>query len=422
MTLRSRALAGLRLPAVAFIVLAASRAAAQVPSTSATQAAIGTPLTYAAALSLATTRNLALEAARRQRAIREAAVRIARQIPNPDVIVEVTRDVPHQIASFNLPVEIGGKRSRRVDLAREELTLAEVDVQTEMRAVRRDLRQSFYALMAADEQVELAESVLDIARRVRDAAQARFETGAAPRLDVLQADLGAARAETDLDLARSTRIAAQASLNGVLNASPQEARVVAGSLTDNTTVPAYNRALAIALTSNVDLTRIDREIAVEQRRGDLVRAERIPTPVFTVGGVFNAPGEFTAGLSGAVGIGLPIFSRNQGEIAESIAAASKLRAERDATRRTIENEVFGTLARIDARRRQVDAYRQRLVPTASNLESLAEESYRAGRTSVLAVFDAQRSLRDFRRDATQAALDLQFSIADLEQLLGTSLP
>ena len=386
------------------------------------QPAVTRPLTFDAALALATARNLGLEAARRQRAIREATVRAAGQIPNPDIAVEVTRDVPHQSVIFSLPVEVGGKRSRRVDLAKEELTLADVDVQREIRAIRRDVRQSFYALVAADAQAQLADSVREIARRVRDAAQARFDAGAAPRLDVLQADLGVTRAEIDLELAGSIRAAAQASLNAVLNLPPQQTLVADGHLTDRTAAPGYERAFAIAMASNVDLVRLDREIAIEQRRLDLLHAEKLPTPVFSVGGIFNAPGEFNAGLSGGVGIGLPIFSRNQGEIAESIARTSQLRAERDGRHRNIDNDVFGTLARIDARRKQVDAYTDRLVPTAANLEQLAEESYRAGRTSVLAVFDAQRSLRDFRRDALQAALELQFSLADLEELLGTSLP
>ena len=72
-----------------------------------------------------------------------------------------------------------------------------------------------------------------------------------------------------------------------------------------------------------------------------------------------------------------------------------------------------------AKRRQVDAYEQRLVPIATDLESLAEESYRAGRSSVLALLDAQRSLRDLRREALQASLDLQISLAELEEILGT---
>src|SRR5207244_7053651 len=97
--------------------------------------------------------------------------------------------------------------------------------------------------------------------------------------------------------------------------------------------------------SNVDLVRLDREIEIEQRRLDLLKAERTPVPVFSVGGVFNAPPEFTAGLRAAVSIGVPIFSRNQGEIAGSIATSSQLRGERDAIRRDLENSVFGTSAR-----------------------------------------------------------------------------
>ena len=382
---------------------------------------ISAPLSLEQALEMANVRNLGLEAARRQRAIREAAIRTARQIPNPDVSAEVTRDTPHEVLSLSLPVEIGGRRGRRVDLAREELTLAEVDVQTELRDIRREVRVAFYSVVAADERVRLAESVLDITRRLRDAAQARFDAGAAPRLEVLQADLGVTRAETDLDLAQGTRVAAQASLNAVLNLPPQQATPVTGRMSDHLTLVTYDEALAFATASNIDLLALDRQMAIEERRLALVRAERTPTPVFSVTGNFNSPGEYTAAGGAGISMTLPLFSRNQGEIAQSIATSSQLRAKRDALRRDIENNVFGTVAKIDAQRRQVDAYTQRLVPTVTNLASLAEESYRAGRTSVLAVFDAQRSLRDLSREALQAELDLQASLADLEALVGTAI-
>jgi outer membrane protein TolC len=38
---------------------------------------------------------------------------------------------------------------------------------------------------------------------------------------------------------------------------------------------------------------------------------------------------------------------------------------------------------------------------------------------VLNVLDAQRTVRDVRGEALQAALDVQTSIAELEELLGT---
>jgi cobalt-zinc-cadmium efflux system outer membrane protein len=379
-------------------------------------------LTYEQALDLATSRNLNVEAARRARGIRAAAVRTARQIPNPDVSVELTQDLPHQLFTIGVPVEIGSKRRRRIDLAQEELTLADIDLRTELRAVRREVRQAFYTVVAADERTRLAESIREIAGRVRDAAQARFEAGAAPRLEVLQADLGVTRADTDVELARSVRAAAQATLNAVLNLPPQQTIMASGGLSDHLAAISYDQALALALQSNVDLANLDRQIAVEQRRLQLLRAERTPTPVFSVFGLFNNPPEFTSGTGLAVGMTLPLFSRNQGEIAQSIATSSQLRARREATVRTVENDVFGTIARIDAQRRQLEAYEQRLVPTATDLEALAEESYRAGRTSVLGVFEAQRSLRDLRREALQAALDLQLSLADLEEILGTPIP
>jgi outer membrane protein, heavy metal efflux system len=403
---------------VAFIVAVACGAGAP---NALGQAVPSAPLSYEQALALATSRNLNLDAARRQRAIRQAGIRTARQAPNPGVAAEVSRDTPHQVFTFDLPVELGGKRARRIDLATEELTLADVDLQTELRAVRRDLRQAFYSLIAADERVRLDESILDIARRFREAAQGRFDAGAVPRLEVLAADLGVTRAETELELARSTRAASQASLNSVLNLPPQQALAVTGSLSDRLATISYEQAVTLASSSNTDLLSLDRQIAVEERRILLLRAERTPTPVFSVSALFNNPPEFTAGPAAGVSVEIPLFSRNQGQIAASIATTSQLRAKRDATRRAVENAVYGTIARIDAQRRQLEAYQQRLVPTATDLEALAEESYRAGRTSVLGVLDAQRSLRDLTREALQAALDLQLSLADLEELLGTEI-
>jgi len=237
----------------------------------------------------------------------------------------------------------------------------------------------------------------------------------------MAADLTVTRAETDIELARSVRVASQATLDAVLNFPPQQVLAVTGTLYEHAPVIAYEQALAMATTSNVDLVLLDRQIAVEARRLDLLRAERTPTPILSAGALFNNPPDFNVGSRFGVSVGVPLFSRNQGEIAASIATTGQLRMRREATLRTVENQVYGTLARVDAARRQVDAYDQRLVPTATELQTLAEESYRAGRISVLGLLDAQRSLRDLRREALQAGLDLQIAFADLEEVLGTPI-
>src|SRR5262249_42762210 len=162
-----------------------------------------------------------------------------------------------------------------------------------------------------------------------------FETGAAPRLEVLAADLGVTRAETDLDLARSQQVAARAGLNAVLNLPPAQPTLIVWALADAGPPIAYEPVLTQALASNTDLLTLARKIAVEQKRVALLRAERTPTPVFSVHTLFNSPPDFNTGVGFAVNVDLPLFARNQGPIAESIATTSQLRARREDTQRDV---------------------------------------------------------------------------------------
>jgi cobalt-zinc-cadmium efflux system outer membrane protein len=84
----------------------------------------------------------------------------------------------------------------------------------------------------------------------------------------------------------------------------------------------------------------------------------------------------------------------------------------------VEAKVFAAHARAQAQRARVAAYRETLVPTATTIESLAEEGYRLGRSPVLAVLDAQRTLRDAKIEYLESLLSLQSALADLEDVLG----
>ena len=375
------------------------------------------PLTFQSALDLAVANNLDLAAARRGRAVREAEVRAAGQHPNPDLVFESTKDTPHQMLSLDIPFE-PWKRSRRIDLAREELKLSDVDDAAAIAALRRSVRLAFYGLLAAEEAATLAQSMVDVAARVHEVAQARFEEGAAPRLDVMQAELGLARAKADLELVRSARLSAQAELNGLLNRSPTQPLAVAGDTAESAPLPPVDQAAARAAAGNAELRAAEREVAIEDRRLGLLKAERVPTPVFSLGAVFNAPGEFDVGYRAGLSLAVPIFDRGQGQVAGSLARADQARTRRDALRRSVEAKAFAAHARAKAQRARAAAYRETLVPTATTIESLAEEGYRLGRSPVLAVLDAQRTLRDAKIEYLESLLSLQSALADLEEVLG----
>jgi cobalt-zinc-cadmium efflux system outer membrane protein len=398
-------------------LLAAALVGALAACASASAAAEEAPLTFQQALELAIANNLELAAARRGRAVREAELQAAGQHPNPDLVFESTKDTPHQMLSLDVPFE-PWKRSRRIDLAREELLLSDVEDAAALQALRRSVRMAFYGLLAAEEAAALTQSMQEVADRVREVAQARFDEGAAPRLDVMQADLGRARAKAELDLARSARRSAQAELNAVLNRPAAQPLAVAGDMADAAPLPSLEEATARAAAGNAELAAAEREVAIEGRRLDLFKSERVPTPVFSLGAVFNAPGEFDVGYRAGLSLAVPLFSRNQGEIAGSLARGEQARFRRDALRRAVEARVYAAHARAEARRAQVTSYRDTLMPTATLIESLAEEGYRLGRNPILAVLDAQRGLRDVKGEYFSALLSLQSAFADLEDVLG----
>jgi cobalt-zinc-cadmium efflux system outer membrane protein len=378
-------------------------------------------LTFRAAMDLAISTNLELAAVRRARAIRQAEVRAAGQWANPEFSAEITRDSPHGDLVIGFPVDIGGVRSRRVAVAKEGLAMADVDEAAALKDLRRKVRLAFYGLLAADERLVLADSMLKVAGRIKEVAQARFEEGAAPRLDVMEADLIVVRVRTEMDLARSERRAAQADLNALLNRPPGMTVALTGEASDIPALPTMDRATAEALASNLELRALDREAAIENRQLSLLKAERIPTPTFSVGAALNAPGEFDVGAHAGVSLAIPLFSRNQGEIAGSLARTDTIKARREAIRRQVEAAVFAALERVTAQRARVEAYRATLVPTATTIQGLVEESYRLGRDSILTTLVAQRALRDVRTEYLEALLALQAAVADLEDILGAPI-
>jgi outer membrane protein, heavy metal efflux system len=379
------------------------------------------PLTYRTVLELATSRNLELAAVRKSKAVRQAEVQTARQWANPEFSAEVTRDTPHGDLALGFPLDISGRRSSRIAAAKAGLALADIDEAQALRQLRRDARLGFYGVLAADEELRLSEEAVGVARRFRDVVQAQVDEGAVPRLDLMQAELGVIRATADLDLARSACRAARADLNALLNQPPTAVLALAGDIGDAPVLPTLDRASASALANNVDLRALDGDAAVEIAGLGVLKAERVPAPVVSVGSALNAPGEFSVGAHAGVTLDVPLFSRNQGEMAGARARIDSLKARRDALCRQVESKAYAALERATAQRARAAAYRGSLLNTATELEHLAEESYRLGRSDVLAALDAQRSLRDVKHEYLQALLDLQAAIADLEDVLGASL-
>src|SRR5213076_450321 len=102
-----------------------------------------------AALAAAEAHNPTLAAARLGRAADLAGIDVARQRPNPEASFEAGRDTPHEVFSVGVPLEFGGKRARRVDVATATLARTTAEIAVRSLEVRRDVRLAYFELVAS---------------------------------------------------------------------------------------------------------------------------------------------------------------------------------------------------------------------------------------------------------------------------------
>ena len=386
-------------------------------------------LTIAEALDLAEKQNLDLMAARARRAVAQAGVHVAGQRPNPTGSVSVSRDAPHEGVLVDQPAEIGPKRGRRIEVARQESALTEADISALEKQVRRRVRDTYFGLAHVRGTTARQADVLKLAQRLLDIAQARFQAGDVAQLEVTQAELEVARAQADLQLALQEERVALSELNSLLNEPGQTDWDLGDALTVQIVTPPLPDLLARAASSNAEIVRITQEQKVEQSNTALLKAERIPDLGLQFGVDLNNPGPpgqintggYMVGARGGLSMELPIFSRKQGEIAESLATQRVLEGELAAARRSLDASVSSAYFDLQARQAQAQIYKDTVLPSSRRLEDMAEESYRAGKANLLFVLTAQRDVQQVERDYLDSLLALHSAFAQLEEAVGSPL-
>lgn len=334
--------------------------------------------------------------------------------------MEVARETPHWAFAGSVPLELSGKRQRRIDVATATLAVTEADTARITADVRAEVRRAYYQAVAAGRRMTIAHELEAIAARARDAAQDRFQTGAAPRLDALQAGLALSQAQNDVAAALGDATAARAELNALL-AYPLDAAPPLADPLEAGPLPTAQAAIQLALAGNAELDVLQKRIEEERARVALAKAMRRADPSVTGTLTYDAPGEFVFGWRAAAAVALPIFTTGRPEIAVAEATLKRAMADREARVAQIDGAVNAAVARAAAARQSAARYQQQILPASLQVEQMAEESYRAGQTGLPAYLQTVQAAREIRQRALQAGLDYQLALADLERAMGIPL-
>src|SRR5436309_3953998 len=401
---------------------AAPRASPQAPPPPASPpASPAPPLTLDEAFALASANNREITAARLRRAIDLAGVDVAREPPNPDLRYEQAKETPHQSLTASQPIELGGKRGRRIALAEAVMRTGEAELARTLAEVRAEVRRAYYGLAATQTRLAIALDLQGIARRARDVASERHEAGAVARLEVVQAELNLDEAENEAAAVAGERDASRAELNSLIGRDPRAPTQVVEDLAD-VTLPAAEAAAAAAMAGNAELAVLDRQTAEAVARAALARAQQVPDPTLEGAVTHDAPGEFVWGWRYAVAIAVPIFTRHRAAVRVEEATIAQLKAQREALVQRLEGAVGAALVRASTQRQQYMRYRDQILPRSREVEAMAEESYRAGQTNLVALLQALQAAREARAKAVQAAYDYQVALAELQRAAAVGPP
>ena len=405
------ALRWLAIPAV--MLLLASPAGAQAPP--------ATALTLQGAIDRALAANPTIAAARLTSAVNMAGLAVASEWPNPEATVEFERETPKQAFGIALPVELGGKRSKRIAVGQATIRAGQAAIAATIAQVRNDVRRAYFDVLVADARLTVLREVRDLSQRVRDAAQTRFDAGESPRLEVLQAGLSLAAAENESLASEGTAVAARTRLNVLLGA-PLDTSVLLSTALDAGGPIAMDAVLDLARTGSTELIAIDRQI--DQQRAKLMLAEalRVPDLIPAATLTHDSPPEFVYGWRAGVGVTLPIFTSHKAGVLVEQTTLDQLMASRQAALLRIAGEVTAAGVAAEAQRQTYLRYRDLILPQAQQVEQLAQDSYQLGQTGLAALLQALQASRDVRLRSLDTMAQFQAALADLERAIGAPLP
>jgi outer membrane protein TolC len=382
------------------------------------------------AIAEALNRNAQLEIAREQTAQARARRVTAISVPDPTLTAAYDQEAGPLTfgGAASRPVAIGltvpfpdkFRLNNRIGLA--DIGASESNYRLQQQTVALQASATYDSLLVALKHRGNLREARDLAADFLKRTQARYDAGSAPRLDVIQAQVGVAQADNDL-IANERDIAnAQASLNRTLGrvigaaVAPTDSLDMPASLPDSSTIDQ------IALANRPELSILRNQQSGARATTSLVKEFWLPDLTFAVTRDYIAPGSplFTTGIA----LPLPAFywQHSRGDIAQAQHFERELEATYRDTRAQVTQDVRSAYANASTAMRQVAFIRDVLVPAARESFRVSSTSYSLGGSSALEVLTARSALLQAESQLADALAAANTARADLDRALGLALP
>jgi cobalt-zinc-cadmium efflux system outer membrane protein len=369
-------------------------------------------LSIADAMSESLQRNATLQAQRLNLSIADAAIMTAGLRPNPvisgdadhlDLLGTGFDDTnnagpPEYGVRVDFPIERGGKRDLRLDVARTTRELAAAQLDDTIRRLKIDVLVASIDVLEAKAKLGLARENLETLEQLVDLNQRRLTSGAIAPLEATRSRVAMLQYRSNVRTAELTLVQARLRLLPLLGSRPGDPPVdiddvLAVHPPETAPVLSELQASARARRPDVLAARADQARSQADLRLQLGQAKID----YSVGTEYRRQ----QGLNGRgnmigffVSAPLPVFNRNQGEIARAQADEQRTRQSAVAVDIDVSTEVAEAFREFETSRRLLLEIERDLLEPARSARAGTAYTYQAGATSLLDVLDAQRAFND----------------------------
>jgi outer membrane protein, heavy metal efflux system len=314
-------------------------------------------------------------------------------------------------------IERGKKRQHRLQVARDITAQTRSLVADNERGLTFSAASLFVNVQLAESALDLADKDLKSFQKTVDLGELRYNKGAISEDDYLKIKLQLLQFETDYQQAELAKVQALSDLRQLLGYESVSADYdVAGPLDYQPLKGNLEDFQLKALQNRPDLRAAQQGVTAAKSQHELQRA--IGKQDVTVQGNYShVNGINAANFLGS--IPLPIFNRNQGEIARTRIAITQAQEQEKATNGQALTDVRDAYEGLRVSDRIVQLYRSGYLEVAQKDRDIAEYAYQRGAVSLLDFLDAERNYRATQLAYRQALASYLLALEQIRQAVGT---
>ena len=321
-------------------------------------------------------------------------------------------------------IVLGGKLAAARRVFEQERLQAQTEREEQLLRVQNAVAIAYYQSLGAQETISIRERLVKLAQDASATAQQLFNVGQADEPDVLQAQVEASQEEVALVSARQRQQMLWGSLAAIVGQPSLQFGSLAGSLEELPEVDTQ-RWLDNIL-QNSPAVKIA-NLSLVRAQAELDRAKREPIPDLQLRAGMQQNRELLEttgrpiGLQGfaEVGVRIPIFNRNQGNVQAARARIERADLEQQRVQLLLRERSSSIFQQYLTAKAAAERYRSQMIPQAQKAYNLYLARYRNMAAAYPQVLVSQRTLFQLQTDYITSLENLWVSTVILKGFLLT---